>query len=56
MYNAHRGMVPAAAPNSRLNDLIEQMRHEFEASAARAAEYEGQRTFHLHPASSQRKG
>lgn len=45
MYNAHRGMVPAGGPNNRLNDLLEQIRHEFENSAGRAVEYEGQRTF-----------
>lgn len=45
MYNSHRGMVPppAQATPNRLNDLLEQIRQEFEQSSGRAIEYEGQR-------------
>lgn len=45
MYNPHRGMVPAGAQNNRLNDLLDQVRHEFDSSAGRAVEFEGQRTY-----------
>ncbi|KAI5804066.1 WD40-repeat-containing domain protein [Peziza echinospora] len=38
MYNSHRGMVPAS--NSRLTELLDQVRTEFETQAARTAEYE----------------
>ncbi|KAF2086961.1 WD40 repeat-like protein [Saccharata proteae CBS 121410] len=41
MYNAHRGMVPGA-PNNRLQDLLDQIRQEFEAEAGRAQDYERQ--------------
>jgi hypothetical protein len=44
MYNSHRGMVPAA-PNTRLTELLEQVRAEFDAQAGRAGEYENQRKF-----------
>lgn len=39
MYNAHRGMgVPQ--PNSRLSELLDQVRSEFESQQSRAGEYE----------------
>ena len=40
MYNAHRGMPPA--PNSRLNELLEQVRAEFDNQQNRSGEYENQ--------------
>lgn len=40
MYNAHRGM---AAPTTRLNELLDQVRNEFESQTNRTGEYEGQR-------------
>lgn len=43
MYNAHRGMVPA--PNSRLNELLEQLRQEFENQSRSTGEFEHQRTY-----------
>ena len=44
MYNAHRGMPPGPPPpNSRLAELLEQVRVEFEAQGGRANEYEHQR-------------
>ena len=44
MYNAHRGIAGAPAPpNSRLVELLEQVRAEFEAQGGRANEYEHQR-------------
>lgn len=43
MYNAHRGIPPGPAPNSRLAELLEQVRAEFEAQGGRANEYEHQR-------------
>jgi hypothetical protein len=48
MYGAHRGMVPAGAPsanNQRLNELLDQVRQEFDTQSGRAGEYEAQRTF-----------
>lgn len=46
MYNAHRGMPPGPPPpNSRLAELLEQVRVEFEAQGGRANEYEHQREF-----------
>lgn len=44
MYNAHRGMVPGAQPN-RLQELLDQIRQEFENEAGRAGEMERQREF-----------
>ena len=44
MYNSHRGMVPAA-PNTRLTELLDQVRAEFDAQSGRAGEYENQREF-----------
>jgi hypothetical protein len=41
MYNAHRGMVPA--PNSRLNELLDQLRQEFENQSRSTGEFEHQR-------------
>ena len=43
MYTAHRGIPPGGpAPNSRLAELLEQVRAEFEAQGSRANEYEHQ--------------
>ncbi len=41
MYNSHRGMVPAA-PNTRVAELLDQLRAEFETQAGRSNEYEQQ--------------
>lgn len=48
MYNAHRGMGPPgpAAPASRLAELLEQVRAEFETQAGRSNEHEHQRKHH----------
>ena len=45
MYTAHRGMGPAQppAPGSRLAELLEQVRAEFDAQAGRSNEHEHQR-------------
>jgi glucose repression regulatory protein TUP1 len=41
MYNAHRGMGPAPGPgNTRLNDLLESVRAEFETQARASGDYE----------------
>jgi len=40
MYNTHRGMVPA--PNSRLTELLDQLRQEFESQSRSTGEYEHQ--------------
>lgn len=40
MYNAHRGMVPA--PNSRLTELLDQLRQEFENQSRSTGEFEHQ--------------
>lgn len=42
MYNAHRGMGPAppGPGNPRLNDLLEQIRHEFDNQARASGEFE----------------
>jgi hypothetical protein len=40
MYNAHRGMVPA--PNSRLTELLDQLRQEFESQSRSTGEFEHQ--------------
>ena len=47
MYNSHRPPigVPAPPPNTRLNELLEQVRAEFEGQATRAVDYEQQRKF-----------
>ncbi|KAL4737248.1 WD40-repeat-containing domain protein [Aspergillus similis] len=45
MYNAHRGMVPA--PNSRLNELLDQLRQEFENQSRSTGEFEHQLTGQL---------
>lgn len=42
MYNTHRGMVPA--PNSRLTELLDQLRQEFETQTRSTGEFEHQRT------------
>ncbi|KAI9832066.1 MAG: general transcription repressor [Phylliscum demangeonii] len=47
MYNSHRGMVPPA-PSSRLAELIDQIRQEFESQAGRTGEYEHQLTNQMH--------
>lgn len=38
MYNAHRGIPPA--PSSRLTELLDQVRQEFDSQQSRAGEYE----------------
>ncbi|KZF21277.1 WD40 repeat-like protein [Xylona heveae TC161] len=43
MYNSHRGMVPNA-PNTRLNELLDSIRAEFDNQVGRAGEYEVQIT------------
>lgn len=44
MYNAHRGMgPPGPAPGTRLAELLEQVRAEFETQAGRSNEHEHQR-------------
>lgn len=44
MYNAHRGMLPQhQPPNTRLTELLEQIRVEFEAQAGQAGRDEHQR-------------
>lgn len=45
MYNAHRGMVPQGGPNTRLNELLDQIRAEFDQEARRSVDYEGQSEF-----------
>ncbi|KAL2786046.1 WD40 repeat-like protein [Aspergillus keveii] len=45
MYNTHRGMVPA--PNSRLNELLDQLRQEFENQSRSTGEFEHQLTGQL---------
>lgn len=47
MYNAHRGMVPQGGPSQRLNDLLDQIRGEFETESQRNVEYEGQINRHI---------
>lgn len=43
MYNAHRGMVPT--PTSRLTELLDQVRQEFENQQNRTQEYDQQSEF-----------
>lgn len=43
MYHAHRGIGPGPNQNTRLAELLEQVRAEFEAQGARTIEYEQQR-------------
>ena len=40
MYNTHRGMVPA--PNSRLTELLDQLRQEFDSQSRSTGEFEHQ--------------
>lgn len=40
MYSTHRGMVPA--PNSRLTELLDQLRQEFESQSRSTGEFEHQ--------------
>ncbi|KAF2203445.1 WD40 repeat-like protein [Delitschia confertaspora ATCC 74209] len=48
MYpGAHRGMVPSGGPSQRLNELLDQIRQEFETEAQRNVDYEGQITRHI---------
>jgi hypothetical protein len=47
MYNAHRGMVPQGGPNTRLNELLDQIRAEFDQEARRSVDYENQSEFVL---------
>jgi hypothetical protein len=49
MYNAHRGMVPA--PTNRLNELLDQLRAEFESQANRTQEYDQQSKLYFRPTS-----
>ena len=43
MFNAHRGMV--SAPNSRLTELLDQVRAEFDNQQNRTGDYEQQSKF-----------
>jgi len=44
MYNSHRGMLPQhQPPNTRLTELLEQIRVEFESQAGQAGRDEHQR-------------
>lgn len=43
MYNAHRGIV-GAAPSNRLNELMEQLRQEFDNQSRGSGELEHQST------------
>ena len=43
MFNAHRGMV--SAPNSRLTELLDQVRQEFDNQQNRTGDYEQQSRF-----------
>ncbi|CRG88735.1 Transcriptional repressor rco-1 [Talaromyces islandicus] len=45
MYSTHRGMVPA--PNSRLSELLEQLRQEFDNQSRSTGEFEHQLTGQL---------
>ena len=45
MYNAHRGMVPQGGPNTRLSELLDQIRAEFDQEARRSVDYENQSEF-----------
>ncbi|PKY06888.1 WD40 repeat-like protein [Aspergillus campestris IBT 28561] len=45
MYNTHRGMVPP--PNSRLTELLDQLRQEFETQTRSTGEFEHQLTGQL---------
>lgn len=47
MYNAHRGMVPA--PNSRLSELLDQLRQEFENQSRSTGEFEHQCVYKSFP-------
>lgn len=40
MYNAHRGLGGPPAGSSRLNDLLESVRQEFETQSRASSEYE----------------
>lgn len=40
MYTAHRGMGVPTQPNSRLTDLLDQVRTEFDTERSKVAEYE----------------
>lgn len=49
MYNTHRGMVPA--PNSRLTELLDQLRQEFENQSRSTGEFEHQCMYPHSPSS-----
>ena len=40
MYNTHRGMVPAPPPTSRLTELLDQIRAEFDGQQNKSEDYE----------------
>ena len=42
MYNSHRGMAQPPAPGGRLQELLDQVRQEFEQQAGRSNEHEHQ--------------
>lgn len=42
MYNSHRGLGPGPQHGSRLGELLEQVRQEFDAQAGRSNEHEHQ--------------
>jgi len=50
MYNAHRGIPPPGPagppPSSRLGELLDQVRQEFDVQGGRTSEYEHQRKYH----------
>ncbi len=45
MYTAHRGMGVPTQPNSRLTELLDQVRTEFDTERSKVAEYEQNRKF-----------
>jgi hypothetical protein len=50
MYNAHRGMgPPGPVPGTRLAELLEQVRAEFETQAGRSNQHEHERKYTIGP-------
>ena len=45
MYTAHRGMGVPTQPNTRLTELLDQVRTEFDGERSKTAEYEQNRKF-----------